>query len=232
MQQKQTKGGASSPSHSEDYTPVHTPIETGADMWLKRPDLYQFAGVRGGKVRSCRRLPVGAKMLITASSRHSPQMTIVARIAERMNIPARCHLPAGKETEEMVLAAQAGAILVTHRPGYNTTIIARAREDAHAWPDAKEIPFGMKCLPAVLETAEQVRNLPPYIGRIVVPVGSGISLAGILTGINTYRPDLMDIPILGVQVGADPIKPLNTFAPFGWQNRAKIIKAPEGYDEE
>jgi 1-aminocyclopropane-1-carboxylate deaminase/D-cysteine desulfhydrase-like pyridoxal-dependent ACC family enzyme len=217
-----------------DYTPSVTPIEylQAQRLYLKRDDLYEFAGVRGGKVRSCRRLSQGAQMLITASSRHSPQMCIVARIAKRLQIPARCHMPQGVYTEEMQEAMKAGATLIQHRAGYNTVIIKRAKDDIkNNFPQATEIPFGMRCVEAVEETAKQVRNLPAagQINRIVVPVGSGISLAGVLLGISTYRTDLKKVRVLGVQVGANPVKTLDQLAIFGWRNCCEIVEASQPY---
>lgn len=218
-----------------DYRPDFTPVMhlEREGLWLKRDDLFCVAGVHGGKVRSCWRLAKDAKGLVTASSRHSPQMTIVARIAARKGIPARCHIAAGDETAEMLEAQAAGATLVPHRPGYNSVIIARAKADAglRSWTD---IPFGMKCAEAVEETAYQVHNLPPpnEIKRIMVPVGSGISFAGILDGLSRYRPDLDRLPVIGIVVGADPGKTLERLAPFGWAKRGSLRQAGVPYQQE
>lgn len=218
----------------DDFVPDLTPMRLvqygGHDIWLKRDDLYQFAGVRGGKVRSCLRLSKGATMLVTASSRHSPQMTIVARIAQRLGIPARCHLATGEHSPEMHMAEEAGAVLVRHKPGYNSVIIKRAEVDA-VQHNATIIPFGMKCREAVEETALQVRNLPPahQFNRLVVSVGSGISLAGILTGIQLYRSDLRKKHVLGIQVGAAIESTMDRLAPFGWRTLCEVRRAVEPY---
>jgi hypothetical protein len=67
---------------------------------------------------------------------------------------------------------------------------------------------------------EQVENIPD-VGRIVVPVGSGMSLAGILHGL---KDSGRDIPVLGVVVGVDPDERLNQYAPAGWQDMVKLVK--------
>lgn len=159
-----------------DYQPEQTPVERVGDVWLKRDDLYTVAGVSGGKVRSCWALAQGATGLVTAGSRASPQVNIVAHIARRLGVPCAVHTPAGEPSPEVADALACGAMRVEHRPGYNSVIIARAREDAAArgWT---EIPFGMECQEAVKQTRQQVANVPADVRRLVVPVGSGMSLS-------------------------------------------------------
>ena len=205
-----------------------TPVERHGALWFKRDDLFTVAGVSGGKVRTCWHLAQGAIGLITAGSRSSPQVNIVAHIAKALGIPCRCHVPTGKLLPEVEAAANAGAEIIQHKPGYNSVIVARARTDAIAqgW---FEIPFGMKCDEAPRQTASQVRNLPNDIKRIVVPVGSGMSLAGVLRGLQATG---LSIPVLGVVVGANPIKRLNQYAPLGWQNMCQLVESGVPYDKE
>lgn len=47
----------------------NTPIQSIGGIWLKRDDLFEIAGVRGGKVRTCWRLSQGSVGLVTAGSR-------------------------------------------------------------------------------------------------------------------------------------------------------------------
>lgn len=210
-----------------DNTPECTPIERHGNLWVKRDDLFRIAGVAGGKVRSCWNLAQGATGLITAGSRSSSQVNIVAHIARRLNIPCRVHIPSGSLSPEVLAAKGAGAEIVQHKAGYNTVIVARAREDAEksGW---REIPFVMECREAVDQTAAQVCNLPSGVQRIVIPVGSGMSLAGLLTGLEREN---LSIPVLGIQVGADPTKRLAEFAPKGWENRVTLVKSPQDYHE-
>lgn len=207
-----------------------TPVEEHGDYWVKRDDLFRVAGGAGGKARTCLTLARTATGgLVTAGSRQSPQVNIVAGIAATLGIACRVHVPAtkGSLTPELVAAQAAGAEIVQHRPGHNTVIIARAREDAkdHGWT---EIPFGMECWEAVHATAAQVRNLPADATRLVVPVGSGMSLAGILTGLTeTGRA----VPVLGVIVGADPTKRLDTYAPPDWRDRVELAESGLDYHQ-
>lgn len=205
-----------------------TPIEQHGPITCKRDDLFEIAGVRGGKVRTCWALSAGADGLVTAGSRSSPQANIVAHIAQHLGIPARIHTPTGELFPEILQAKECGAEIVQHPAGYNSVIIARAHADAQqrGWT---EIPFGMECWEAVKQTRSQVENLPPEIKRWVVPVGSGMSLCGIVTGImDKFSPE--EAPkILGVQVGANPEGRWRTFMPMGWQDYVDVVPFPGDY---
>lgn len=209
-----------------DHTPRLTPIEEHGGHLVKRDDLFQIGGVSGGKVRSCWHLAQGAAGLVTAGSRSSPQVNIVAHIARRLGIPCRVHTPAGALSAEVVAAQRAGAEVVQHRAGYNNVIVARAREDARArgW---REIPFGMECPEAIEETRGQAANLPAAARRIVIPVGSGMSLAGVLHGLRDLGRAL---PVVGVVVGADPQARLDQYAPAGWRAMATLVPSGSPYD--
>lgn len=220
-------GGIGSRTERPDYQPDLTPVEQHGDAWAKRDDLYTVGGVSGGKVRTCWTLSEGAAGLTTAGSRASPQVNIVAHIAKRRGIPCRVHTPSGDLSPEVQAAATAGADVVQHKAGYNNVIIARAREDADLrnWT---EIPFGMECPEAVEATAGQTANIPPETQRIVMPVGSGMSLAGVLTGLAERN---LQIPVLGVVVGADPSKRLDKYAPAGWRDMVTLVPSGSDYHE-
>lgn len=208
-----------------------TPVEEYGGHPVKRDDLFRVGDSAGGKVRTCLTLASrpGLTGLVTAGSRQSPQVNIVATIARRLGLPCRVHVPEAKGplTPELAAAQDAGAEIVQHRPGYNNVIIARAREDAaeRGWA---EIPFGMECPEAVEATAAQAANIPSDTRRVVVPVGSGMTLAGVLTGLE--REGLTHIPVLGVVVGADPADRLETYAP-GWRDRATLVHSDLDYHD-
>ena len=216
--------GSISQEQAPDYMPDLTPIERRGEYWIKRDDLFTVAGVAGGKARSCWHLAQRAAGLVTAGSRASPQANIVAHIADRLGIPCRVHTPGGELSPELVEAQAAGATVVQHKAGYNNVIIARARDDAKVSGYAN-IPFGMECLEAVKQTAAQVRDIPPEVTRIVMPVGSGMSLAGVLTGLKAIG---WPGQVVGVVVGADPEKRLSKFAPKEWRDMVTLI--PSGSD--
>jgi 1-aminocyclopropane-1-carboxylate deaminase/D-cysteine desulfhydrase-like pyridoxal-dependent ACC family enzyme len=203
-----------------------TPIDTVSDMWVKRDDLFEIAGVCGGKARACAHLLRGAKYgVVTASARQSPQAQIVARVARHFGLPCRIHTAAGAETPEIADAARAGAEIARHAPGYTSVIIARARADSErlGWT---LVPFGMESADALGATSNQARNLPPEARRLVVPVGSGVTLAAILHGLRGHTGSATRPPaILAVQIGADPTQRLDRLAPAGWRELVSVARA-------
>lgn len=213
------------PIQGSPLTPVQYLDEQG--IWLKRDDYFVRAGVRGGKARTCSVLAKGASGLVTSGSRSSPQANIVAHIAQQLGIPARIHAPTGELSPELVDAQSVGAEIIQHKAGYNSVIKARANEDATArgWIN---IPFGMECNEHVRQTRSQVRNVPLAIKRLVVPVGGGMSLAGILWGMWEYG---LTAPVLGVVVGGSPTAHLDCYAPNDWRRRVTLIPSGTDYHE-
>lgn len=202
-----------------------TPVEWHGGYAVKRDDLFDVGGSRGGKVRTClalaeRAAAEGRQGLVTAGARHSPQVNIVATVAAHLGLRCRAHIPAGPVTPELEAAAAAGAQLIAHRPGHNSVIVARARADAAAlgWG---HIPFGMEHAEAVRQTAGQVGWVAASAPRIVVAVGSGMSAAGIVAGLHAARSSAR---VLGVCVGADPRPRLNKFC-AGWRARLELVPA-------
>lgn len=208
-----------------------TPVERHGDYWLKRDDLYTRAGVRGGKARSCghiadQAVAAGIAGLVTAGHASSPQVELVAAIGAAAGLQVRAHVPASRHQGVQIHNARAlGAEIVEHRPAYTVVLDSRSRRDAaeRGW---LLVPFGMECEQAVESTAAQVENLPAEVRRLVVPVGSGMTLAGILTGLQrTGR----SIEVIGVIVGSDPSRRLARYAPLGWQSMTTLVKSTVPY---
>jgi len=219
-----------------DLTPI---MQAGDGIYVKRDDLCEVAGIYGGKVRTCyalcrRAKDVGHTHVVTAGSRHSPQCHIVAAMGQHLGMRVTVHCPIGELGPELQAAAACGAKVVQHRPGYNSVIVKRAQEQAEQ-VRAYLIPFGMECREAVQQTAGQVLNIPGDIRRIVVPVGSGMSAAGIIQGVKESFGKLEMklspfLRIVGVQVGAEAKQRLNKWAP-GWDTVMTLVKSELGYDQ-
>jgi 1-aminocyclopropane-1-carboxylate deaminase/D-cysteine desulfhydrase-like pyridoxal-dependent ACC family enzyme len=221
-----------------------TPVQQRGAYWIKRDDAFTIGDAgNGGKVRSCLSLAKSAvDGLVTAGSRSSPQVGIVAGVAKALGLPCRVHTPRGDAGPDVQLALDNGAERIVHPAGdttktgtlrtgsgggFNNVIKAAAAADAaeRGWT---EIPFGMECDAAIEANRGQVANLPREALRLVVPVGSGMSLAGILWGLQDTGND---VPVVGVVVGADPTKRLNKYAPPGWKDRVTLVKAGVSYDK-
>jgi 1-aminocyclopropane-1-carboxylate deaminase/D-cysteine desulfhydrase-like pyridoxal-dependent ACC family enzyme len=218
------------------YGPLEfTPVQRVGEYYVKRDDLCEVAGVYGGKVRACyalakRAVDFGRNHLVTAGSRHSPQCHIVAAIGAHLGLAVTVHVPSGELGPEIEDAKRLGATVVQHKPGYNSVICKRAKDhgDQHR---CYYIPFGMECVEAVRQTAGQVAlaSFPPAVKRIVIPVGSGMSAAGVVVGVRRLDR-AFQVPIVGVQVGADPTQRLNLYA-GRWQDHLTIVKSAMRYED-
>lgn len=219
---------------------AHTPVERHGAYWYKRDDLFAWAGATGGKARAL----VGYLQAVqpagitSACSRQSPQLERIPPIATAMGLPCRMHVPSGPVTPQMEYAKACGADIAQHKPGYNNVIIARARSDAE-YSGWHYVPWGMDFQLAVDLVAEQVDNLP--VGgtgemqtgplRIVVPVGSGITLAGILHGFER-TPYAEHMPVLGVMVGKDPEPLLHRYVPPRLLRDVQLVRSTLPYANE
>jgi 1-aminocyclopropane-1-carboxylate deaminase/D-cysteine desulfhydrase-like pyridoxal-dependent ACC family enzyme len=86
----------------------------------------------------------------------------------------------------------------------------------------------METAEAVRQTGRQVKNIPDAVRRIVVPVGSGMTLAGVLSGLrNAGR----QTPVVGVVVGADPSRRLDRYADPDWRERVILIRSDTRYEK-
>lgn len=138
------------------------------------------------------------------------------------------HVPHGSLTPVLKDAKSTGAKLNQHKPGYNNVIISRAKDDAED-TGYFYVPFGMKYQQAVEQTRVQVANIPDEAKRIVVPVGSGMSLSGVLHGM---KENNIDKPVLGVVVGKRPEERLQRYAPFEWKSMVDLVEADADYHQK
>ena len=97
-------------------TPELTPVYRVNDYWVKRDDLYQVFDVVGAKARQAYGIisKSDKDTVVTAGSRFSPQIQIVANICKNLNKKCRCHTIRGKDTEELKIAIGDGAEIIHH----------------------------------------------------------------------------------------------------------------------
>lgn len=208
---------------TRDYTPELTPVEEHGGVLVKREDAWSLGGAAGAKARAIISVAAGRDGLISAGGRISPQLERAALAARALGMPARLHTAAGAMTPELRCARAAGATLLRHHPGRLTVIKARMRADAAERPGWAAVPYGMDHPEYLRQVAEQTANLPAGPYRLVVPCGSGMTLAGILAG--AVPPG---VEVLAVRVGGAPTA-LDRHAP-GWARRARLVVAPWPYE--
>lgn len=188
---------------------LQTPIEFRKEYFFKRQDIYTpfpDIGLSGAKVAQCETLIRENLALIqndynntviTATSNHSPQGLIVARVAYEYNL--RCVLVLGGSSKETALKHKFTNIAVNRynaeldtecKLGYNTTMNKRIEYLVTNRP-MFNVGFGMniqtdnsKYLVDVV--AKDTVNIPENIDSLVIPVGSGLTATAILYGIERY----------------------------------------------
>lgn len=209
-----------------DHTPPITPVEAHGGVLIKREDAWSRRGASGANARAMFTAADRAAGMVTAGSRISPQLERAALIAHALGIPARLHTGFGRPTDEILLAEAAGAEVVRHKPARLSVIRARYRADA-----ATRAPRGWAAIPFGMEHAayvEQAAHLPvDGFARIVVPVGSGMTLAAIFRGLGGAG---RRAPILGVRVGTDPTRLLDRYAP-GWRTGVTLTESATTYEQ-
>lgn len=204
-----------------------TPVQKIGSYYFKRDDLFEYAGMKGGKVRSALYLIKNGDTsngITTAGNRNSPQINIVASIGKKLNIPVVAFTSTGELGDEVKKAQEKGATIKQVKYGYESVISKRARDFAEK-NNYLFIPFGMDTADVHPIIANQVRNIPENVKRIVVPVGSASSLIGIIQGVEKYRPN---VKVIGVSVGANPARKLKKYVP-NWKQYAKIVKTKMPY---
>lgn len=210
-----------------DYTPEVTPIEEHAGIFIKREDAWSRGGASGAKARAMFTAAEGTPGIITAGSRNSAQIERAALVAKALGIPCRIHTGSGKETAEIATARRAGAEVLQHQPGRLTVIKSRFKDDANQHPEWAVFPFGMDHPTYLEEVAGQVQQIPEGVRRVVVPYGSGMTLAAVLRGLDAV--DRSDLPVLAVSVGQAGHEYLDKYTP-GWSGRVDIVKHPSKYE--
>lgn len=210
-------------------------VQVVAGRYLVRADTHGRLGrQRGGKVMACEQIAGPATAgLVTAGSRHSPQVAIVAAVAASRGLACRVHVPEGEPTDSIREAQGLGAEVLRHKPGHNSVIRHRAAHDPILdEPGWVHVPFGMEHPAGVMATRRTCAaylSTMPHLRGLVVPVGSGMSLAGILWALEDWG---RVVPVVGVVVGADPTKRLDRWAPPLWRGWVALEPAGVPYHQE
>lgn len=198
-----------------------TPVQERNGMLFKREDLHRNDkyGVNGAKFRACRHLmgkavAEGATSVVSASSVLSPQAAMAGVLAEEFGLDCKLVFGASKpETApkhvSVAIALEAGATMdLGAKVAYNPFIQKYGMElarDTGAW----QLPYGITT-PAGASEADveaflavggaQVANLPVDLETLVVPFGSGNTVAGVLYGLMKVEcpGDLKRVVLVGV----------------------------------
>lgn len=197
-----------------------TPVILRNGVFIKRDDLYTWRpGVHGGKARGLgAMLDLGAiktpNGLVTCGSRSSLQIYTVAAAAKHLGIPCQAHCPTGELCADIIMARDLlGAEITQHDYGYTSLLKNRAKLASEA-TGGMCIPWGMEHPGTISAVSKEA--FKTFLGctewkRLVVPLGSGMQMAGILRGLDIAG--FSRRPVLGVRVGGDPQKKIKEWGP-------------------
>jgi 1-aminocyclopropane-1-carboxylate deaminase/D-cysteine desulfhydrase-like pyridoxal-dependent ACC family enzyme len=192
-----------------------TPCEQHDGRWYKRDDLFmpfEDIPLSGGKVRQAiqlleRRVDYIRRehrnTVLTATSIHSPQGLIIARVCQSLSL--RCVVFSGTRNGRLgpmlVKAVATGAEHVAAPMGYENVLLdsmKKFRRDSGGYIVRFGINLEDEPDAIIGSTVEQCSNIPESVTTVVVPVGSGITAAGILLGLVKYRPDIKRIVLVQI----------------------------------
>jgi 1-aminocyclopropane-1-carboxylate deaminase/D-cysteine desulfhydrase-like pyridoxal-dependent ACC family enzyme len=199
-----------------------TPIEIYNNVYFKRDDLYkpfngEFSELGGSKIRQLQFLidyikntQSNVSGIMTYNQVTSIQSLVVAKIANEHNLD--CTIGIGVKSDKLEntiekykplkLAQKLGASIISAgNIGYNSSLQKFSKEYSKT-NNQYLINFGLNaenCAYYVLKgVIEQVKNIPDDLDYLIVPCGSGITLAGIIAGCKFFNKKVKNI--LGIQI--------------------------------
>jgi len=197
-----------------------TPIEVKGGMSFKRDDKFApkgYGNINGSKLRQCLWLvdkwmrEKNIRGVVSGSVSQSPQHAFISEICKHYNLG--CVIAYSKKDIDkspyLKLAKENGAKLVYSKVGYAKTLGALSRKMLDILPNHEyletNITLEENCntyedIEAFhLVGAEQVKNIPDNITRIIVPCGSCNSVTSILYGLILYkRPNIKEVVLMGI----------------------------------
>lgn len=201
-----------------DFLNEISPVELTNGIYVKRNDKLNIYDVNGGKSQGVYFLITKAilknyKSVTTVGSRFSPQCDIVSDICENENIKCHLFMPLSKNETSIIekIKRRNNSELHFIPYGYTSNLIYNAQKFC-AEHNSYFIPFGMKCQENIDVISKQCSNIPESVKRIIVPVGSGVTMCGIIKGLSDF--DRKDVKVLGVQTGANSAKFINSNLPI------------------
>ncbi|GGK81119.1 pyridoxal-phosphate dependent enzyme [Mangrovihabitans endophyticus] len=198
------------------------------ELWIKRDDLTGLGG-GGNKVRKLQflcaeALRAGATTLITVGAPQSNHARLTAAAAARLGLRSVLVLhgePPSRLSGNLVLDHLAGAQVVWNADPEAIADSLRATGDRpHVIPLGGSTPSSVQ---AYVDCAREITEQLPNVDQVVTAVGSGGTMAGLVTGLGPER-------VLGVDTGAlpDPCAAIAALAPGVPADRLAIDRGQVG----
>lgn len=183
-----------------------TPVTQGeSGLYYKREDAFAplgYGGINGSKLRQLvylMRPMQNGPGVVTACSVLSPQSSMTALVGQHFQIPVTVifgatHRFSALKHENPKIAESAGARFEFIRVAYNPAL-QRACKSYSERHGLDVVPYGITTPEGATAqqvadfhavAAPQVQNIPTEVRTLILPFGSGNSVAGILTGLAKY----------------------------------------------
>lgn len=201
----------------EEHLGTLTPWELRGGVWFKREDYFAplgYGGPNGSKMRQLiwyiNRYRTGKSHILTGASVQSPQLSMSAIVGAHYGLPARQVVYSKPETvlthENPAIAAGFGAVFEYAAGPYNPILQRRVADLTQ--DKSLVVEYGIT-VPHEAYPAEdvrkfhevganQVRNLPEQVERLIVPAGSCNSLTSVLLGLSRDSKNLKELFTLGI----------------------------------
>lgn len=197
-----------------------TPIDSFNGKFVKREDLAHWTSLdypSGSKVRQYMNMAAPISRITVAldddliqppclvgCSANSAMQIYVAAAAKQLDTKGIIYVPKRKiKSDATLYAERLGAEINEVKPGYLSVIRKAARQRAI---DLKHyVAWDRKA--AIQDTIDQCTNLPDRVRRIIVPTGSGLTVAGVIIGMNRLleRTRKFDPYLKVIAVGTSPM---------------------------
>lgn len=206
-----------------------TPIEKYNNIYFKRDDKFiPFLDlpINGGKVRQAISLIYNNFDYIkrfhnstvgTTSSVHSPQGLIITKVAKEFGLKTILIIGGTdlkvslNKYKSLRMAYNLGCEIKQFKLGYPSSLLSQLKKISLK-KKLFIIKFGINLefdpKSIINSVSKQVQNIPDNLDILVVPVGSGITMGGIIKGIIKYKKKVKNI--IGIQIaGYDRTKIIN-----------------------
>lgn len=201
----------------EEYLGALTPFENRNGVWFKREDYFAplgYSGPNGSKMRQLiwymNRYRAGKSHVLTGASIQSPQLSMSAIVGAHYGLPSRQIVYSKPETvlkhTNPMVAAGFGATFEYASGPYNP-ILQRKVADLIK-PSSLVVEYGITVDHHRYDAdivrkfhevgANQVRNLPDEVQRLIVPAGSCNSLTSVMLGLSRDSKNLRELFTLGI----------------------------------
>ena len=201
----------------EDYLGEFTPWENRQGMWFKREDYFAplgYGGPNGSKMRQLiwyvNSYHKGKTHILTGASIQSPQLSMSAIVGQHYGLPSRQIVYSKPDTvlrhENPRIAYGFGAEFEYAKGPYNPILQRQVGDLMQETSLVVEYGITVPCEKYDPDTvrkfhevgANQVRNIPDDVRKLIIPAGSCNSLTSIILGLTRDSKNVEEMLTIGI----------------------------------